>query len=108
LPSAASPNIVSISCSNCSAGRRGLGLEYELGTVVSNLGVCLTSQGRLDEAAGLHKEAVELCRASGRDEQLVISLFNLGRVSMLQERHGAAAKRFEEALEAARELATGK
>jgi tetratricopeptide (TPR) repeat protein len=63
-----------------------------------------TSQGRLDEAARLHEEAVELCRTSGRDEQLVISLFNLGRVSMLQGRHVAAAARFEQALEAAREL----
>ena len=83
---------------------RRLGLEYELGTVVSNLGVCLMSQGRLDEAARLYEEAVELCRASGREEQLVISLFNLGRVSMLQGRHETAAGWFERALEAAREL----
>jgi hypothetical protein len=32
----------------------------------------------------LHEEAVGLCRKTGRDEQLVISLFNLGRVSMLK------------------------
>ena len=51
---------------------RRLGLEYELGTVVSNLGVCLMSQGRLDEAARLYEEAVELCRAARREEQLVI------------------------------------
>ena len=37
-------------------------------------------------------------------EQLTISLFNLGRVSMLQGRHEAAAGWFERALETAREL----
>lgn len=83
---------------------RRLGLEYELGTVVSNLGVCHMSQGRLDEAASLYEESVQLCRASGRAEQLVISLFNLGRVSLLQGRDEVAGERFEQALEAAREL----
>jgi tetratricopeptide (TPR) repeat protein len=83
---------------------RRLGLEYELGTVLSNLGVCQMSLGRLDEAERLYAEAVELCRKSGRDEQLAISLFNLGRMSMLQGRPEAAGERFEEALEAARGL----
>jgi hypothetical protein len=38
----------------------------------------------------------------------VISLFNLGLVSMFQCRHDAAAERFAEALDAADRSATGR
>ena len=75
---------------------RKLGLEYELGTVVSNLGVCLMSQGRLDEAAQCTRRPSSSAARPDEPSSSIISLFNLGRVSMLQGRHEAAAGWFEQ------------
>jgi tetratricopeptide (TPR) repeat protein len=61
-------------------------------------GDCLSSLGRLEEAADTYKENISMAEKLKYDRQIAVGKVQLGTVRMLQKRYGEALQAYHEAL----------